>query len=55
MLASLRLNPKQNTGDIINTVHNIAIPIMNKYPDKMRLVKQIGGDFEPAALFEIKY
>lgn len=55
LLASLRLNPKQSTGEIINTLHNIAIPIMNKYPDKLKMVKQIGGDYEPAALFEIKY
>ena len=54
LLASLRLNPKQNTGDVINTVHHIAIPIMQKYPEKLKQVKMI-GDTEPAAVFEIRY
>jgi len=54
LIASLRLNPKQNTGDIINTLHNIAAPIMRKYPDKLVPIKEI-GDTEPATLFEIRY
>jgi hypothetical protein len=55
LLASLRLNPKMNTGDIINTVHHIAAPIAEKYPEKLREVKVIGGTEEPAALYEIRY
>jgi hypothetical protein len=54
LVASLRLNPKQNTGDIINTVHNIVAPIIQKYPDKLRQVKMF-GESEPAAVFEIRY
>lgn len=54
LIASIRLNPKQNTGDIINTLHNIAGPIQQKYPEKLKLVKQIGIT-EPAMLFELKY
>lgn len=54
LIASLRINPKQNTGDVINTLHNIAAPIMQKYPQKLVLVKQIGMT-EPAYLYEIKY
>lgn len=54
LIASLRLNPKQNTGDVINTLHNIAAPIMQKYPEKLVMVKQM-GESEPAYLYEIKY
>jgi hypothetical protein len=54
LIASLRLNPKQNTGDVINTLHNIAAPIMQKYPEKLVMVKQMGVT-EAAYLYEIKY
>lgn len=52
MLASLRINPTQNTGDIINTVHNIAQPILQKYPNKLKLVHTEGYS-EETYLFEI--
>jgi hypothetical protein len=54
LLASLRIDPARNTGDIINTVHHIAVPIAQKYPEKLRLVKTI-GETEEASLFEIRY
>jgi hypothetical protein len=54
MLASLRLDPSRNTGQFINTIHNIAIPIAQKYPEKLRLVKTIGMS-EEASLYEIRY
>jgi hypothetical protein len=54
LLASLRIDPSKNTGEIINTLHNIAYPIAQKYPDKLRLVKTI-GEVEEASLYEIKY
>lgn len=54
LIASLRINPTKNTGDVINTLHNIAGPIMQKYPEKLVLVKEIGIS-EPAYLYEIKY
>lgn len=54
LLASLRINPARNTGDIINTLHNIIAPIARKYPQKLRLVKEIGTT-EPASLYEIRY
>jgi hypothetical protein len=54
LIASLRLNPLQQTENIINTMHNIAGPIMQKYPEKLKPVKQI-GDNEEAVLYEIKY
>ncbi len=52
MLASLRINPKINSGDIINTVHNIAQPIFQKYPNKLKLVHTEGLS-EQTYLFEI--
>ena len=54
LLANLRIDPTKYTGDIINTVHNIAIPIAQKYPEKLRLVKTI-GETEEASLYEIRY
>jgi hypothetical protein len=52
MIASLRINPKQNTGQIINTVHNIVQPIMQKYPTKLKLV-HTEGFAEQTYVFEI--
>lgn len=54
MLGSLRIDPTKNTGQVINTVHNIAQPIMQKYPDKLRLI-HTEGNVEPTYLFEIRY
>lgn len=54
LLASLRSNPSENTGNIINTLHNIVSPIAQKYPQKLRLVKEIGFA-EKAFLYEIIY
>ncbi|MES2680455.1 MAG: hypothetical protein V4635_11240 [Bacteroidota bacterium] len=54
LLANIRLNPKQNTGEVINTIHNIMGPIVNKYPEKLTLVKEI-GDTEPAYIYKINY
>lgn len=52
MLASLRINPKENSGQIINTVHNIAQPIFQKYPNKLKLIHTEGLS-EQTYLFEI--
>lgn len=54
LLANLRIDPKRFTGEYINTVHNIAVPIAQKYPEKLRHVKTI-GETEEASLYEIKY
>jgi hypothetical protein len=54
MIGSLRIDPTKNTGQIINTVHNIAQPIMQKYPDKLKLI-HTEGLYEPSYVFEIKY
>src|ERR1044071_3036806 len=42
MVASLRIDPTKNSGQIINTVHNIIQPIMEKYPNKLKLVHTEG-------------
>jgi hypothetical protein len=55
MLASLRINPNQNTGDIINTVHNIAQPIMQKYPNKLKLIHTEGTSEETYLLEIVEY
>ena len=50
--ASLRANPLMNTGRIITTTNNYLAIIAKKYPEKIKLVHQI-GDSEPAYLYEI--
>jgi hypothetical protein len=52
MVASLRIDPGKNTGQIINTVHNIIQPIMEKYPNKLKLVHTEGIN-EPCYVLEI--
>jgi len=52
IIASLRLQPKVNNGNVINTLHNIMQPFMKKFPQKVRLVKKIGAA-EPAYLYAI--
>lgn len=54
ILASLRRNPKKPDGYIINTLHRMMEPVSRNYPQKLKLVKQIGKT-EPAYLYEIKY
>jgi len=53
ILASLRRNPGRNDGYIINTVHRLVQPAVQKYPDRFSLVKKI-GETEPAYLYEIR-
>jgi len=56
LLASIRINPAVNTGQIINTLHRYLYVVSLKYPG---IVKQerhnIGGDEEPAVLLELNY
>jgi hypothetical protein len=54
LLASLRLDPTRNTGQVINTLHNILVPVAQKYPDKLVEIK-VFGQSEPAAIYEIRY
>lgn len=50
--ANLRSNPTVADGRIITTVRRTILPIMEKYPDKLRLVHTI-GETEPAYLFQL--
>lgn len=50
--ASIRTNPYVNDGIIINTIQRMLIPVAQKYPGKLKLVKQM-GDEEAAHLYEI--
>jgi len=58
ILASLRNDPDRADGNIINTVHRVLYPVMQKYPRKVRLVCQIPASdqpqIEPAYLYEIR-
>jgi hypothetical protein len=53
ILASLRMNPNFNNGNIITTVHRYMYFIQLKYPMAFREVYKIGTD-EPSSLIEIK-
>jgi general stress protein CsbA len=52
--ASLRQNPKKNTGRVISTIRMLLYPISQKYPEKIKMVHQI-GQTEPAYLYQIIY
>jgi hypothetical protein len=54
ILPSLRMDPKRNNGQIINTFHRLLQPVQVKYPDKLKLLKTIGIE-EPAYLYEVDY
>lgn len=54
LLGSLRRNPAKADGSVINTLHRIVQPVMEKYPDKIKQVHQ-EGTIEPAYLFQINY
>lgn len=54
ILASLRLVPGQNTGNIISTLHLYAFYLSLKYPNMFVPVKTI-GDAEPAIVYKVCY
>ena len=54
MLGSLRLDPRNAGNGFINTVHNIIVPIAQKYPQKLKLV-HTEGQFEETSVYEIIY
>jgi hypothetical protein len=54
LLANLRANPNQYTGNIINTLHRFVYFTQIKYPDIYTVVHTIGEE-EYAQLIEIKY
>jgi hypothetical protein len=51
--ASLRRNPAVNDGQIITTTYNYLAIILNKYPNKFKLIQTV-GDVEPAYLYELE-
>ncbi len=54
LLASLRIDPTKNTGQVINTMHNIVQPIYEKYPKKLKLI-HVEGEAEQCYLYQIIY
>jgi len=53
-LANLRVDPTKNTGQVINTIHNILEPIFKKYPESLKLI-HTEGEVEPCYVYEIHY
>lgn len=54
LLASLRRNPQKQDGYIINTLHRIMQPVIEKYPGSLELIKTEGTS-EQAYLYKINY
>jgi hypothetical protein len=52
LLGSLRLNPYENTGNIINTIHRYLYFIQLKYPTAFKEINKFGTD-EVASLVEV--
>lgn len=54
--ANFRLNPTENTGEIITTIHRYIFFIEIKYPGIFNLIWQEGNNYdEPAMLLKINY
>jgi len=54
LIASLRFNTYQKTANVINTLHKMLKPIVDKYPEKVKMI-HVEGDDEQSWLYEIKY
>jgi len=54
IIAKLRSNETVNDGVIINTVHRLFVPVIEKYPDKVKYLFTLGKE-EEASLYEIDY
>lgn len=52
--ANLRMDPRKNTGRIVNTIQRMLAPYAQKYPQNVRLVKTI-GETEPCELYQVTY
>ena len=55
MKANLRLNPAQNTGDIITTVYRYMYYVSLKYPNIEGETIHVEGASEPATLIKLNY
>lgn len=54
LLANLRIDPNKNTGQVINTIHNILEPIAKKYPQALQLI-HTEGETEQCYVYQINY
>ncbi|GAB4209239.1 MAG: hypothetical protein Fur0023_21400 [Bacteroidia bacterium] len=54
LLANLRIDPTKNTGQVINTIHNILEPIARKYPDALKVI-HTEGESEECYVYEFNY
>lgn len=52
LVGSLRNNPEVNDGIVINTLHRMLLPVAEKYPHRLKFVKQMGVA-ESAQLYEL--
>jgi hypothetical protein len=54
MVGTLRVNPEAYTGEYVNTMHRVLIPIYEKYPNCLVFIRQEGVR-EDTKLFELNY
>lgn len=54
LVGSIRNNPEVNNGIVINTMHRMLLPVAEKYPHRLKFVKQM-GTAESAQLYELVY
>jgi hypothetical protein len=54
ILANLRVNPKSSQQGIINTVHRLLKPIVDKYPESLEFVRQEGTS-EESVLYKFNF
>lgn len=52
LVGSIRNNPEVNDGIVINTLHRMLLPVAEKYPHRLKFVKQM-GIAESAQLYEL--
>jgi hypothetical protein len=55
LMASLRMNPAADTGNIINTLQRYIYIVGLKYPDIVKRECHTIGSSEPATLLELQY
>lgn len=55
LVANLRKNPTVNNGQVVNTLQRMLYPVYTKYPQKLKHIKNIGENTEPADVYEILY
>jgi hypothetical protein len=48
------MNPKEATGQFINTLNTLIEPVYKQYPNKLKFIRQEGTS-EEAQLWEVQY